>query len=103
MAQKKLVQFIDDLDGKVLTDFETVRFAVDGKDYEFDTSPAHAEQFRKLLEKYVTVSRLTRPGGRSRVAATSNEIREWALENGYDVNSRGRVPGAIVAAFESNH
>ena len=36
MAKKQTVQFIDDLDGAVLEEFVTIRWALDGKHYEFD-------------------------------------------------------------------
>lgn len=29
------------------------------------------------------------------------DIREWARQHGYDVADRGRIPGAVVEAFES--
>lgn len=59
MAKKEIVQVIDDLDGKVLDQYETVRWSLDGKNYEFDTSSKHAQQFRDSLSKYLDISRQT--------------------------------------------
>ena len=36
------------------------------------------------------------------VVPTSAEVRRWALEHGYEVSGKGRVPAAIVAAFEAS-
>ena len=44
MAQKTLVQLVDDLDGKPITNGrgETVSFGLDGKDYDIDLSAKNA-------------------------------------------------------------
>ncbi|GAA1888532.1 histone-like nucleoid-structuring protein Lsr2 [Williamsia serinedens] len=116
MAKKQIVQFIDDIDGKVLEEFETVRWSLDGKQYEFDTSPKHAQQFRDSLTKYVEASRAVsgNRGGRRAAAATSGTggtrskeqtqaIRDWANSNGFEVSDRGRIPINVVEAFEAAH
>jgi Lsr2 len=52
MMQKIQTLLIDDLDGG---DAEgTVRFGLDGADYEIDLSAGHAEALRKALEPYVS-------------------------------------------------
>ncbi|GAB2656552.1 Lsr2 family protein [Gordonia jinhuaensis] len=114
MAKKQIVQFIDDLDGRVLDESETVRWSLDGKNYEFDTSPKHAQQFRDTLSKYIDASRSAN-SGRSRrgsgsaktSSARSKErthtIREWAIENGYEVSTRGRIPTSIIEAYDEEH
>lgn len=111
MAKKQTVQFIDDLDGKVLDEFVTVRWAVDGKHYEFDTSPRHAARFYEVVEKYRAASRRTgdtRTTGSKKPAATkaagrTADIRAWATSNGYEVGDRGRIPTTIVDAYNSAH
>jgi hypothetical protein len=37
----------------------------------------------------------------ARRAASPAEMRAWAVAHGHNVNGRGRVPAAIVAAFEA--
>ncbi|MEE3852858.1 Lsr2 family protein [Gordonia sp. LSe1-13] len=112
MAKKEIVQVIDDIDGKVLEDYETVRWSLDGKTYEFDTSAKHAAQFRDSLAKYISVSRVTStsraakratpvPAGRSK--EQTKAIREWANKNGYEVSDRGRIPLNVIEAFEAAH
>ncbi|MCK0517416.1 Lsr2 family protein [Williamsia sp. DF01-3] len=105
MAKKQTVQFIDDLDGAVLEEFVTIRWALDGKHYEFDTSPEHAAQFRKAIDKYLTASRRVNNTAKTNgwPAATSATgaaaISAWATANGYDVNVRGRLPESVIAAY----
>lgn len=107
MAKKQTVQFIDDLDGAVLEEFVTIRWALDGKHYEFDTSPEHAAQFRKAVDKYLTASRRVNgtdktTGGRpaaTPATGTTAAIRAWATANGYVVNVRGRIPESVVTAY----
>lgn len=108
MAKREVVEVIDDIDGKVLEEYETVRFSVDGRTYEFDTSAKHADEFRASLQKYLDVSRPVarnpRRGavvGSSRSKAQTQAIREWANENGHTVSDRGRIPLHIVEAYEA--
>lgn len=108
MARKQVVQFIDDLDGKILDEFVTVRWSLGDKQYEFDTSPAHADKFYSALETYVSASRRTTSARQSRSGTGTAKpatqiavIREWARSNGYEVNNRGRIPAPIIEAFEA--
>ena len=112
MAKQTVVQLVDDVDGKALTDAVTIRFGIDGKSYEFDTSSTHAKEFHKIVDKYVEVSRRVSAVGRTKAAVAvggsrpkeqTAAIRDWARRNGYDVNERGRIPGEIIAAFEAAH
>lgn len=113
MAKKEVVQIIDDLDGKVLEEYETVQWSLDGKNYEFDTSTKHAQQFRDSLDKYVGISRVTSARSARRTPAAvkggarskeqTQAIREWASSNGYEVSDRGRIPHSILEAFEAAH
>ncbi|GAC66526.1 histone-like nucleoid-structuring protein Lsr2 [Gordonia soli] len=111
MARKEIVQVIDDIDGKVLDEFETVKWSLDGKTYEFDTSSKHAQQFRDSLSKYVEVSRATSrspkrvtvTNGAGRSKDQTQAIRQWAQKNGHDVSDRGRIPRAVIEAFEEAH
>ncbi|NLG48250.1 Lsr2 family protein [Gordonia sp. (in: high G+C Gram-positive bacteria)] len=108
MAKKTVIQIVDDIDGAELDEYETVRWSLDGKSYEFDTSPEHAEEFRNHVATYVAASRSTggRQAGRrqaatGRSANNTRAVRQWASENGYTVSDRGRIPADIVAAYEA--
>lgn len=111
MAKKEIVQVIDDIDGKVLEKYETVKWSLDGKNYEFDTSAKHAQQFRDALDRYISVSRSSSARASRRSANTggthskeqTQAIRKWAVKNGYEVSDRGRIPLAVLEAFEAAH
>lgn len=104
MAQRIQVILEDDLDGS--TADETVRFGLDGVDYEIDLSTENAEKLREAMAQWVghgrKVPRGRGPGSRGRSSGSSpTEIREWAKANGLEVNTRGRVPTHIKEAYEA--
>ena len=109
MAQKIQTLLIDDLDGKEAEG--TVRFGLDGAEYEIDLSAKHAEAMRKALEPYVSAARRAsgsaarRPGRNGRRPATagpdSTAVREWAKAQGIEVKDRGRVPAELVVKFKA--
>ena len=108
MAQKIQTLFIDDLDG---SDAEgTVRFGLDGTEYETDLNAEHAQALRGALARYVHAARRAgdgarRPARRGRQAradgADSTEVREWAKAQGIEVKDRGRVPAELVVRFKA--
>lgn len=122
MAQKVQVILVDDFDGGEAE--ETVSFSLDGVAYEIDLSAGNAEALREVLAPYVGVAR--RIGGRGSRGANgraagargggggsgsarsgrssdgnTSDIRQWARDNGYTVNERGRIPGNIVEAYNN--
>ena len=56
MAQK--VMLIDDLDGS--EGAETIRYSVDGKDYEIDLSEKNAKRLRDALTEFIEKARPAR-------------------------------------------
>jgi hypothetical protein len=106
MAQRIQTLFIDDIDGGAADG--TVRFGLDGTDYEIDLSGEHSEELRKALEKYIEHGRKVggaarRPsrGLRSDPGIDTAKVREWAKGNGYDIKDRGRVPADVVAKYQA--
>ena len=108
MAQKIQTLFIDDLDGSEAEG--TVRFGLDGTEYEIDLNAEHAQALRDALARYVRAAR--RAGGGARRPARagrrapgggvdSTEVREWAKAQGIEVKDRGRVPAELVARFKA--
>jgi hypothetical protein len=84
---------------------KTIRFSVDGKEYEIDLSEKHAAGFWKAIRPYTEAGRPIRrgPGRRTRTTVSrvnSAKVRDWAREQGYDVKPLGRVPADIVAKYE---
>ena len=111
MAQKITTLFIDDIDGGQAEG--TVRFALDGAEYEIDLNAKHSEELRSALGKYVSHARkvggasrrtgraAARAGRGSGSTVNTTEIRNWARENGYDIKDRGRVPADLVAKYQA--
>lgn len=106
MAQKIETSFIDDLDGTPAEG--TVRFGLDGTDYEIDLSAEHAQALRGALSRYVDAGRRapgtqsTARGGRKAAVSSTNstEVRNWARGQGIDVKDRGRIPAELVVKFK---
>jgi len=106
MAQQIQTLFIDDLDGGEAAG--TVRFGLDGTEYEIDLSTAHSDELRNALEQYVTHARRT--GSTARRAARGSrgsspvdnaKIRQWAKEQGIEIRERGRVPANVVEKYKT--
>ncbi|MBB5916154.1 hypothetical protein BJY24_005066 [Nocardia transvalensis] len=107
MAKKVTVELVDDYDGKSKAT-ETVRFGIDGTEYEIDLSMKNAGKLREALEEWTGSARKVGriPKGKGKVAARSSTdreqtaaIRDWARRNGYNVSSRGRIQADVVAAY----
>ena len=116
MAQKVDARFVDVLDGSEASG--TVSFALDGKAYEIDLSDDNAARLRDSLATFVAAARRTGARrSRSQRSSTSEApaaparpsreataaIRTWARENGHEVSERGRIPKAVVEAYQSAH
>jgi hypothetical protein len=111
VAQKITTLFIDDIDGGAAEG--TVRFSLDGTEYEIDLNAKHSEELRSALGKYVSHARKVGGGARragraagragrgSGSTLNTTEIRNWARENGYDIKDRGRVPADLVAKYQA--
>ena len=108
MAQRIQTIFVDDLDGSEAAG--TVRFGVDGADYEIDLSAAHARALAEALEKYIAAGRRVsssparRPGRSRRAPAAgpdSAAVRAWAKSHGIKVSDRGRIPTDVIAKFNA--
>jgi hypothetical protein len=104
MASVTNVTYTDDIDGKKAD--ETVKFSLDGADYEIDLSKKNAAALRKAFAEFVSAARpikKTAPAaGRGRRAAAPvsstrspkaelDAIRAWAQEAGVHVADRGRI------------
>ena len=107
MAQKIQVLLIDDLDGSAADG--TVRFGLDGAEYEIDLNAEHAQALRDALSRYVQAARRAggsarrpaRGGRRAAGGAESTKVREWAKAQGIEVKDRGRVPAELLARFRA--
>src|SRR5215213_354303 len=124
MAQRTVVQLVDDIDGTHITDSqgETVKFGLDGATYEIDLTDQNAKQLRDAVQVYIANARRV-GGGRGRPAGSANvptqrrggsssakrdpeqtkAIKEWARANGHKVAERGRISQSVIEAYEAAH
>ena len=106
MAQRIQTLLIDDLDGGEAAG--TVRFGLDGAEYEIDLSAEHDDELRKALQRYLAHARRT--GGTPRTAALTRrggaavdtaKVRQWAKEHGIEVKDRGRIPASVLEQYQT--
>ncbi len=123
MATIRSVAFVDDLDGREidLDDVHTVLWSWLGVEYQLDISSTNLDKVEngrvtvaKLLEastriggrKHSTAPRVTTrksSGSSAKSSASTSDIREWALEEGYEGGPRGRLPQDVVDAYAAAH
>ena len=113
MAQKTTVQLVDDITGETIEDGKgrTIKFAVDGVEYEIDLAEKQADKFAQALDTYVTHGR--KVGGR-RAASTATRggktnrdydpraVRAWAQSNNVELPARGRIPAEVIQRFRDS-
>lgn len=109
MATQVISKLVDDLDGTDAA--ESVRFALDGTEYEIDLNNDNANELREALARFTNAGRKV-SGGRGRPAARKSAshggpdakaVRLWAAEQGLQVNTRGRIQADIVEKYEAAH
>jgi hypothetical protein len=110
MAKQTITRLIDDLDSGEAE--ETVKFGLDGVQYEIDLSAKNAAKLRETLSPYVKAgSKAMRPAAgvprrRSASAPTdraqNRAIREWARSKRKKISDRGRIPEGIVAEYHAS-
>ena len=111
MARKVAVELLDDIDGSEAD--ETLKFGLDGTNYEIDVNEKHADQLRRALAKFIlSARRLGRGGvtpGRRRQAtvparsdrAQNQAIREWAKRKKIQLSDRGRIPATVIEQYQA--
>jgi hypothetical protein len=114
MARRTIQVLTDDIDGGEAE--ETVKFGLDGVQYEIDLSKKNASKMRDVLSQFVAAGRRVGRGGlvvggraataRSRGGAAADReqnraIREWAQGKGIQVSDRGRIKQDIVDRYHA--
>ncbi|MEJ3742150.1 Lsr2 family protein [Actinomycetes bacterium KLBMP 9797] len=112
MAKQIIHKLVDDLDGGDAD--ETVKFSLDGVQYEIDLSKKNADKLREVMSPYLTAgSKIGRGGvvvggraarGRGGAAADREQnkaIRAWAKKEGKEISDRGRIPQEIVDEYHA--
>ncbi|WP_258802351.1 histone-like nucleoid-structuring protein Lsr2 [Pseudarthrobacter sp. NS4] len=102
MVTRTVIELIDDLDGSQAS--ETIRFGLDGTDYEIDLTEQNAGSLRSALARYVEAGRKGSSSVRRQVttiapAVDTKAIRHWAADNGVAVNPRGRIKEDVVQQY----
>ena len=104
MATKTITRIEDDIDGSDAS--ETVRFGLNGADYEIDLSDTNAAALRDAIGQWASHAR--RIGGRRQTSSPKTEssgavdnkaVRAWAHANKIELNSRGRIPAEIIEQY----
>ena len=111
MAHKVSVTYACDFDDKEIPAGQqrTITFGIDGQDYEIDLCARHGEKLGEVVGKFAEHARKAAvKGPRPKRRTTANrqrsaEIRAWAKSSGIEVSDRGRIPGHVLAGFESSH
>ncbi|WP_275792879.1 histone-like nucleoid-structuring protein Lsr2 [Prescottella equi] len=110
MAQKVVVQLIDDLEGEPIdSGGETISFAVNGVEYSIDLNEKNATEFHRKMDYYIKYAtrvggrKAARPAKRTTNGANTQQIREWANANGYTVSARGRIAADILESYTAAH
>lgn len=111
MAQTVKIILEDDLDGGPAE--ETVRFGLDGTQYEIDLSEDNAGKLRDAVRPFVAKARRAKDAGKQprsgggRPAGKGNPdipaIRKWAKEKGMPVSDRGRIHQDVQDAYYEAH
>lgn len=105
MAQRTIVELVDDIDGGEAA--ETVKFALDGNEYEIDLSEKRAKSLRGALGNYIENARKIggkrKSGGSRKSSGDAAVIRAWAKDNGWEVPERGRVSNEVREAYAAAH
>ena len=118
MAQRTQVLLTCDVHNGDAEAVKTVVFTVEGQAFECELCETHLAEFREAMEIWSShsrfVGRARASGGRAARSARSGrrrtsdgtstaKVREWARAQGIPVNTRGRVPAELHAAYEAAH
>jgi len=107
VAQHTKVVLTDDVDGGPAT--ETVRFGVDGVEYEIDLAAGNARVLRDLLDAPARHGRKVGSLGSTRSFTRvvtdydPTALRAWARARGIEVptDGRSRIPDDVVAQYRA--
>ena len=112
MARKvqTITTLVDDLDGTPIEDGkgETIKFGLDGVNFEIDLTTENAKKFRRAFTDYVAAARKSGRGSGTRSSAGRNEkaelkaAREWLRANGHQVSDRGRIATPLMEMYRAS-
>lgn len=88
----------DDIDGS--PGAERIIIEVDGTRCQIDLGTANRKMLQEALSPYFEAGKVTA------VTAKRTDIpavKKWATQNGYEVPVRGRIPTAVLEAYDEHH
>jgi hypothetical protein len=102
MATKIETVLEDDLSGGPAE--ETVAFGLDGQAWVIDLNAVNANALRESLVEFIAAARKPTHGVKAQSQRTDKAVvqamRTWAAENGFQLAGRGRIPAAVVEAYQ---
>jgi hypothetical protein len=106
MSRNVSVVITDDLDGSEGAD--TVRFGLDGVNYEIDLSDSNRSRLEGDLAPYIAAARRPSRDSRRRTSRASSSVdraavRAWAREAGLNISERGRISAEVIRQYEAAH
>ncbi|WP_141014214.1 histone-like nucleoid-structuring protein Lsr2 [Nocardioides sambongensis] len=106
MARTTHVVISDDMDGS--DDAQEVSFALQGTSYTIDLTAKNFAKLEKALAPFIENAQRVPASKRARRPSANGQsksakVRSWAKDNGYEVPNRGRVPQAVVEAYDAAH
>ncbi|WP_040829531.1 histone-like nucleoid-structuring protein Lsr2 [Nocardia jiangxiensis] len=91
------------------SDVARYTFALNGVEYEVDLSVEDYDVLNAALRPFIEMARVVKrakgSGSRGESGVTgleADEVREWALANGYEVPEDGPIPEELVEAWEAS-
>jgi hypothetical protein len=92
---------------------DSTKYVVNGKYYEADLCAEHEQEFLALLQPVLQISRTVKPPkisantravlrGAGGQPFTIKDVRRWAEEQGREVPSTGRLPGALIDEYRAS-
>ena len=102
VAQKRVLVMEDDLDGGPAGN--TLRFSLEGDEYEIDLNDANARTMRGAFAPYVERGRKVnrrRSYARQDGPVDNRTVRAWAAANGIEMHGRGRIPARVMDQYRA--
>ncbi len=106
MVKHVVETVLDDIDGS--KNAATYTFGLNGEEWSIDLSDKNAKKLSSALEPFITAGK--KVGGRKKARGNSKgtrkdlaDVRAWGQVNGYSVSERGRVPAALLNAYDAAH
>lgn len=84
------------------------RISVDGESFELDLCAQDAAVLEKMRKAALTTVKDSQASAATQVrflppSTDTRTIREWALENGYEVAAKGKIPTDVLMAYQRAH